>query len=196
MATLALNSWLWVRRLLNSFGEGFANGESPSRGRYSASKANDGTCLEKPVHLNLHKIGRNDNLPRRMKQLQPDEVMQVLETDRSRDLEHELHEQFKAKRLPQTEYFRLDEPEVNMVRLALGWEPDGPVNVPPLHELNTGIAKARLNTSLIGTVTAVASAALTAEVFTLGADANLLEACWPWRPSWACWFRHGPCCWR
>jgi hypothetical protein len=32
MATLALNSGLWVRRLLNSFGEGFANGGAPFRG--------------------------------------------------------------------------------------------------------------------------------------------------------------------
>jgi|688.fasta_scaffold312999_2 hypothetical protein len=32
MATLALNSGLWVRRLLNFFGEGFANGGAPFRG--------------------------------------------------------------------------------------------------------------------------------------------------------------------
>ena len=34
----------------------------------------------------LHKIGRTDYLERRLQQLQPDEVIQVLETDRSRDL--------------------------------------------------------------------------------------------------------------
>jgi hypothetical protein len=67
----------------------------------------------------LHKIGRTDNLGRRMKQLQPDEILQVLETDRSRDLEHELHEQFKAKRLPQTEYFRLTPQDVATVRVSL-----------------------------------------------------------------------------
>ena len=43
MATLALNSGLWVRRLLI--------GGSPDQGRYPASKANDGTSPEKPVHL-------------------------------------------------------------------------------------------------------------------------------------------------
>jgi len=32
MATLALNSGLWVRRLLNSFGEGYAYGGSPLSG--------------------------------------------------------------------------------------------------------------------------------------------------------------------
>lgn len=68
----------------------------------------------------LHKIGRTDNLKRRMKQLEPDEVVQVLETDRSRDLEYELHQQFKAKRLPQSEYFRLDEAEVAQAIAALG----------------------------------------------------------------------------
>ena len=33
MATLAFNSGLWVRRLLNSFGEGCAYGGSPFQGR-------------------------------------------------------------------------------------------------------------------------------------------------------------------
>ena len=79
----------------------------------------------------LHKIGRTDNLERRLQQLQPDAVVQVLETDRSRDLEHELHQQFKGKRLPQTEYFRLDDAEVNAARMELGWDPEGPVVLPP-----------------------------------------------------------------
>jgi hypothetical protein len=78
----------------------------------------------------LHKIGRTDNLERRLQQLQPDEVIQVLETDRSRDLEHELHKEFQSKRLPQTEYFRLDEAEINAARIELGWDPEGPVVLP------------------------------------------------------------------
>jgi len=78
----------------------------------------------------LHKIGRTDNLQRRLKQLDPDEVIQVLSTDRSRDLEHELHKEFQAKRLPQTEYFRLDEAEINAARIALGWDPEVPVVLP------------------------------------------------------------------
>ena len=51
MATLALNSGLWVRRLLNSFGEGYAYGGSPFQGRCPASEVNDGGCPEKPDHL-------------------------------------------------------------------------------------------------------------------------------------------------
>ncbi len=43
MATLALNSGLWVRRLLI--------GGSPFQGRDPASEVNDGGCPEKPDHL-------------------------------------------------------------------------------------------------------------------------------------------------
>jgi hypothetical protein len=43
MATLALNSGLWVRRLLID--------GSPDQGRYPASETNDGAYPEKPVHL-------------------------------------------------------------------------------------------------------------------------------------------------
>ena len=43
MATLALNSGLWVRRLLI--------GGSPFQGRCPASEVNDGGCPEKPDHL-------------------------------------------------------------------------------------------------------------------------------------------------
>jgi len=42
-----------VRRLLNSFGEGFANGRSPFQGRCPASKVNDGACRENPDQLSL-----------------------------------------------------------------------------------------------------------------------------------------------
>jgi len=45
MATLALNSGLWVRRLLI--------GGSPDQGWYPASEVNDGACPEKPVHLTV-----------------------------------------------------------------------------------------------------------------------------------------------
>lgn len=117
----------------------------------------------------LHKIGRTDNLQRRFKQLQPDEIVQVLETDRSRDLEHELHQQFKAKRLPQTEYFRLDDAEVNLVRIALGGEPDGPVIVPPLHAIHDDIARGRRNTKI-----AAVGVAFSLAMFIVDPHINLL----------------------
>ena len=75
----------------------------------------------------LHKIGRTNNPEKRFRQLKPDEVIKVARTDRSRDLEYELHQMFKDKRLPQTEYFRLAEADVMTVALALdrttsGWQ--------------------------------------------------------------------------
>ena len=78
----------------------------------------------------LHKIGRTDNLERRLKQLQPCTVVQTLETDRSRDLEYELHNRYKSKRLPQTEYFRLTDADVDAVRAALGWVAPAPTPEP------------------------------------------------------------------
>ena len=68
----------------------------------------------------LYKIGRTDNLQRRLKQLQPCTVIQTLETNRSRDLEYELHQKYKSRRLPQTEYFRLTPSEADDVCKALG----------------------------------------------------------------------------
>jgi hypothetical protein len=94
----------------------------------------------------LHKIGRTDNLQRRMKQLKPDQVVAVLETDRSRDLELELHRKLKAFRIPQTEYFRLGEAELNLARVELGWEPDGPVSFPAAHLVDQDVAKAKTGT--------------------------------------------------
>ncbi|QVV66757.1 GIY-YIG nuclease family protein [Synechococcus sp. LA31] len=121
----------------------------------------------------LHKIGRTDNLQRRFKQLQPDEIVQVLETDRSRDLEHELHEQFKVKRLPQTEYFRLDEAEVNQVRIALGWEPDGPVELPAQPE-PFNLADARTFVQVSAIATGVFGLVLVAEGVLMPSDSNFL----------------------
>jgi hypothetical protein len=45
IATLALNSGLWVWRL--------PMGGSPFLGRFPASEVNDGRCPEKPYHLTL-----------------------------------------------------------------------------------------------------------------------------------------------
>jgi hypothetical protein len=44
MAPLALNSGLWVRRLLNSFGEGCDYDGSLFQGPYPTSDVNDGAC--------------------------------------------------------------------------------------------------------------------------------------------------------
>ena len=70
----------------------------------------------------LYKIGHTSNLERRLKQLQPCVLVQSLITDRSLNLEQELHRRFQDVRLPQSEYFRLNPHQVEQVRLALGWK--------------------------------------------------------------------------
>jgi hypothetical protein len=76
----------------------------------------------------LYKIGRTDNLERRLQQLAPCSLVSAAETDRSRDLEHEMHIAFKHRRIPQTEYFRLSESEVIEVQQMLGVPSDGPIS--------------------------------------------------------------------
>ena len=76
----------------------------------------------------LYKIGHTENLERRLKQLQPCVLIQSLVTDRSLNLKQELHKRFQSLRLPQTEYFRLNDYQVEQVRLLLGWKK--PQNLP------------------------------------------------------------------
>jgi hypothetical protein len=51
IAPRALNSGLWVRRFVNSCGQGFANGGTPGLGRYPFSGVNDGPGQEDPDSL-------------------------------------------------------------------------------------------------------------------------------------------------
>lgn len=67
----------------------------------------------------LYKIGRTDHLERRMQELRPDQQVQVIQTNRSHELERELHKRFRGKRIPQTEYFRLTPNEVAEAQAAL-----------------------------------------------------------------------------
>ena len=56
------------------------------------------------------KIGITVNIPRRMKELKPDKVCQIVELPgkREKELEKKLHRQFADKRLPGSEYFSLN----------------------------------------------------------------------------------------
>ncbi len=49
--------------MLNSFGEGFANGGSTVQEQYPASKANDGTFPVRPVHLTQVAGGERQKQP-------------------------------------------------------------------------------------------------------------------------------------
>lgn len=123
----------------------------------------------------LHKIGRTENLERRMKQLQPDEIVEVLETDRSRDLEYELHQLFKAKRLPQTEYFRLTEDEVNLARMRLGWQPESKPSLPAPNNLNPEIAQARKQTRIAAVAFVISLGLFGAENLISGTEPNSFQ---------------------
>ena len=57
IAPRALNSELWVRRLVNSCGQGFLNGGPPGLGRYHFSEVNDGPGQEDPDSLTRCLLG-------------------------------------------------------------------------------------------------------------------------------------------
>ena len=63
----------------------------------------------------LCKIGITENLKRRMDQLKPDEILNVVRCSNYQSLERELHSQYKNVRIPQTEYFRLSELQIQQV---------------------------------------------------------------------------------
>ena len=55
----------------------------------------------------LTKIGVTVDIQRRMNELKPDKICQVVELPRERELEKKLHRLFADKRLPGSEYFFL-----------------------------------------------------------------------------------------
>ena len=57
----------------------------------------------------IFKIGITENLLNRMSQLEPDEVIDVIKCSNFREIERNLHKDYKQCRIPQTEYFRLNE---------------------------------------------------------------------------------------
>ena len=66
----------------------------------------------------LYKIGITKNFENRMRQLKPDNVIAKLYSNDFLKLERELHKRYKKFRIPQTEYFRLDDyhlKEINKV---------------------------------------------------------------------------------
>ena len=63
----------------------------------------------------IYKIGITENLLRRMDQLKPDEILNVVRCKNFRELEKDLHSLFKDVRLPQSEYFRLSEDQIGKV---------------------------------------------------------------------------------
>tara|TARA_E500000081_G_C5967557_1_gene276626 strand:+ start:138 stop:611 length:474 start_codon:yes stop_codon:yes gene_type:complete len=81
----------------------------------------------------LYKIGITQNLEQRMKTLKPDEIVSTLKTDNYQQLEKKLHKRYKNVRLPQSEYFRLDDSQISDCKSQLNTadsnEATGPVNI-------------------------------------------------------------------
>ncbi len=60
----------------------------------------------------IYKIGITENLLNRMSQLDPDEIIDTIKCSNFREVEKDLHREYKDYRIPQTEYFRLSEKQV------------------------------------------------------------------------------------
>ena len=64
----------------------------------------------------LYKIGITKNFENRMRQLKPDNVVAKFYTADFVKLERELHKRYKKLRIPQTEYFRLENSHIKEIK--------------------------------------------------------------------------------
>ncbi len=67
----------------------------------------------------LYKIGITKHFDNRMKQLKPDNIIAKLFTRDFMGLERELHHRYKKFRIPQTEYFRLEDHHLKEIKQRL-----------------------------------------------------------------------------
>ena len=63
----------------------------------------------------IYKVGITQNMLQRMDQLKPDELLDSVRCSNFRELEKEIHKEFKVCRIPQTEYFRLDKKQISEI---------------------------------------------------------------------------------
>ena len=63
----------------------------------------------------LFKIGITENMLRRLREVAPDELLNVVRCSNFQEVKRELHQRFKDVRLPQMEYFRLSDQQVQQV---------------------------------------------------------------------------------
>ena len=74
-------------------------------------------------NADIYKIGITENVLRRMSELRPDEILNIIRCTNYPEVEKELHKSLRPSRIPQTEYFRLDDAQIEfvhseMIRLA------------------------------------------------------------------------------
>lgn len=96
-----------------------SNGNSLHQEDFADPASGNDACLGF-VYLvrnqDLFKIGITVDLKRRMEELKPDEIINTVKCKNFRDLEKELHSIYRANRIPQTEYFRLESDQVESVQ--------------------------------------------------------------------------------
>ena len=76
----------------------------------------------------LYKIGITKNINNRMHQLKPDNVIAKLYSLHFKKLEKELHKKYKDVRIPQTEYFRLNNSQIKEIKKRIS-KFDYPINI-------------------------------------------------------------------
>ena len=74
-------------------------------------------------NADIYKIGITENILRRMSELKPDEILNIIRCSNCQEIEKKLHKSLRPSRIPQTEYFRLDDAQIEfvhseMIRLA------------------------------------------------------------------------------
>ena len=68
---------------------------------------------------NLYKIGITKNIDQRMRQLKPDHIVSKLFSSDFKELERAFHKRYKNVRIPQTEYFRLDDRQIREIKIRI-----------------------------------------------------------------------------
>ena len=95
------------------------NGEEPKRKVIELENLEAKGYVYLIRNKDIYKIGITDNLLRRFNQLKPDEVLNVVRCSNYVSLEKELHKKFKEYRIPQTEYFRLNDNYIEEVNIEM-----------------------------------------------------------------------------
>jgi len=67
----------------------------------------------------LYKIGITKNIEQRMRQLKPDYIISKIYSSDFKQLEKEFHKRYKNVRIPQTEYFRLDQMQIREIKIRM-----------------------------------------------------------------------------
>ena len=95
------------------------NGEEPKRKVIELENLEAKGYVYLIRNKDIYKIGITDNLLRRFNQLKPDEILNVVRCSNYVSLEKELHKKFKEYRIPQTEYFRLNDNYIEEVNIEM-----------------------------------------------------------------------------